>query len=96
MVFAGINGIFQAGLNLVFFDELMKTVPTEYSSTFVALAQGLQYFSSILAPLAGTLLGDVLGLSAALLIGGGFQIAGFAMFYLNKPDGNQPVASQQA
>ena len=86
-VFAGFNGIFQAGLNLVFFDELMKTVPSEYSSTFVALAQGLQYVSSILAPLVGTFLGDLFGLNVALVIGGAIQLAGFTMFYFNKPNG---------
>lgn len=82
---AGISGIFQAGLNLVFFDELMKTVPPEYSSTFVALAQGIQYFSSILSPLIGTTIADQISLSAALAVGGGLQVIGFLMFLLDKP-----------
>jgi hypothetical protein len=43
IVFAGLAGFFQAGLDLVFFDELMKTVPEEYCATFVSLAQSLQY-----------------------------------------------------
>ena len=42
IVFAGIAGFFQGGLDLVFFDELMKTVPAEYSATFVSLAQSMQ------------------------------------------------------
>lgn len=84
-VLAGVNGIFQAGLNLVFFDELMKTVPAEYSSTFVALAQGLQFFSSVLSPLVATAIGDVFGFWVALVISGGVQFAGFAMFALNWP-----------
>ncbi|MHB0922996.1 MAG: MFS transporter [Bellilinea sp.] len=90
-VFAGINGIFQAGLNLVFFDELMKTVPTEYSSTFVALAQGLQYFSAVLSPIFATFLGDTFGWSVALMVSGGFQLAGFAMFALNWPKVELPA-----
>jgi Na+/melibiose symporter-like transporter len=84
-VLAGINGIFVAGLNLVFFDELMKTVPPEYSSTFIAMAQGLQYFSSILAPLIGTALSDSIGIGAALIVGTAIQLTGFGMFFLNKP-----------
>ncbi len=84
-VIAGISGIFQAGLNLVFFDELMKTVPTEYSSTFIALAQGIQYFSSILAPIAGTFIGDQISLSFALIVGGSLQLIGFLMFWRQKP-----------
>lgn len=84
-VFAGINGIFAAGLNLVFFDELMKTVPDEYSSTFVSLAQGLQYLSTIVSPLIGTSLGDQFGLGVALAVSGGLQLVGFAMFAMDWP-----------
>src|SRR4030095_1713259 len=47
ILYAGIAGLFQAGLDLVFFDELMKTVPAEYSATFVALAQSMQYLATI-------------------------------------------------
>lgn len=83
-LFAGINGIFQAGLNLVFFDELMKTVPTEYSATFVSIAQGLQYVSSILSPLIGTFIADLAGLSIALAVGGALQLIGFVMFWRNR------------
>ncbi|MFZ6019536.1 MAG: MFS transporter, partial [Chloroflexota bacterium] len=83
-LFAGINGIFQAGLNLVFFDELMKTVPTEYSATFVSIAQGLQYVSSILSPLIGTLIADLAGLNIALVVGGALQLIGFVMFWRNR------------
>jgi Na+/melibiose symporter-like transporter len=77
---AGITGIFQAGLNLVFFDELMKRVPMEYSASFVALAQELQYISSMVAPVLGTSLADWLGLPVALWIGGGVQLLGFVLF----------------
>lgn len=44
-LYAGLAGIFQAGLNLVFFDELMKTVPVQHSATFVSLAQSLRFLS---------------------------------------------------
>lgn len=83
-LFAGINGIFQAGLNLVFFDELMKTVPTEYSATFVSIAQGLQYVSSIVSPLIGTFIADLAGTSIALIVGGALQLIGFVMFWRNR------------
>jgi len=83
-LFAGINGIFQAGLNLVFFDELMKTVPTEYSATFVSIAQGLQYVSSILSPLIGTAIADLAGIGVALIVGGALQLIGFLMFWRNR------------
>ncbi|MRS05151.1 MFS transporter, partial [bacterium] len=50
-IVAGISGIFQAGLDLVFFDELMKVVPIEYSAIFVGLAQSIQYLAAIASPL---------------------------------------------
>jgi len=78
--YAGLAGIFQAGLDLVFFDELMKTVPEEYSATFVSLSQGLQYFSSIFAPMIGTLLANSIGLSGALLVSAGLRLIGAGLF----------------
>lgn len=81
---AGVAGIFQAGLDLVFFDELMNTVPPQYSATFVSFAQSLQYFSSIISPLVGTLLADTLGIGAGLMIAGGIRLIGFILFFTNK------------
>lgn len=79
---AGMAGFLQAGIDLVFFDELMKTVPVEYSATFVSIAQSLQYLSAILAPLAGTFLADTVGLSGALLVSAGLRLFGFILFLL--------------
>lgn len=84
ILYAGIAGLFQAGLDLVFFDELMKTVPVDYSATFVALAQSLQYFSMILAPLLGTWLAEYIGLGGALWLSAGLRFVGFLLFL--RPD----------
>jgi len=84
IVFAGIAGLFQAGLDLVFFDELMKTVPAEYSATFVSLAQSMQYLSTIIAPMIGTALAGVIGLGGALIVSAGLRLVGFLLFL--KPD----------
>jgi MFS family permease len=80
IVFAAIAGLFQAGLDLVFFDELMKTLPPEYSATFVSLAQSMQYLSAIIAPLIGTWLADTIGLGGALWVSAGLRLAGFLLF----------------
>lgn len=82
VVFAAMAGIFQAGLDLVFFDELMKTVPVKYSATFVSLAQLMQYFSTIVFPLVGTLIADQVSLTAALLTSAGLRFVGFLLFAL--------------
>lgn len=83
-IYAGISGIFTAGLNLVFFDELMKRVPEAYSATFVAAAQSIQYLSSIIAPLFGTWLSLYIGVQNALIVSGVISLAGFALFATEK------------
>ncbi|HXF85721.1 MAG TPA: MFS transporter [Anaerolineales bacterium] len=80
ILYAGIAGFFQGGLDLVFFDELMKTVPAEYSATFVSIAQFMQYLSMILAPLVGTWLANYIGLGGALWASAGLRLIGFILF----------------
>jgi MFS family permease len=82
IIYAGIAGLFQAGLDLVFFDELMKTVPAEYSATFVSISQSLQYVSAIIAPTIGTWLADSIGLGGALWVSAGLRVFGFLLFLI--------------
>jgi len=91
--YAAIYGLFQSGLDLVFFDELMKTVPVEYSATFVSLAQSLQYLSAVIAPLVGTWLADTIGLSGGLLVSAGLRLLGFLLFLI--PEKKQTVYKGQ-
>jgi hypothetical protein len=79
-LYAAIYGIFQAGLNLVLFDELMKRIPAGYSASFVAVSQSIQYTSSVIAPLFGTWLAWQFGLSVALILGGAVSLIGFLLF----------------
>jgi hypothetical protein len=81
-LFAGIAGIFQAGLDLVFFDELMKTVPIEYSAVFVSVAQMMQFLAAIFAPMLGTLLADTISLQAGLIGAAILRFAGFVSFFV--------------
>jgi MFS family permease len=89
-VYAGLAGIFAAGLNLVFFDELMKTVPVQYSATFVAVAQSLQHLSTMVSPLLGTALADRIGLAGALVAGGALRLVGFLLFVRREPSTETP------
>ena len=79
-VFAAFAGIFQAGIDLVFFDELMKTVPIKYSATFVSLAQSMQHMSTIVSPFIGTYIADHFSLTAALLTSAAIRLIGFFFF----------------
>ena len=80
VLLAALSGIFQAGLDLVFFDELMKTVPPDQTALFVSIAQSVQYMSAIGAPLIGTLLADYIGLGGALLASAALRALAFLMF----------------
>ena len=88
VVFAGLAGVFQAGLNLVFFDELMKTVPPEQAPTFVSLAQNLRYLSVVIGPLLGTVLADRIGLAGGLFVGAAVRLLGFLLFAFGKGGGS--------
>ena len=85
VVLAAFAGIFQAGIDLVFFDELMKTVPLEYSATFVSVAQSLQYASTVIAPLLGTWLATNLGIEWALGLATALRLTGFLLFKFWQP-----------
>jgi Na+/melibiose symporter-like transporter len=80
VLLAGMAGVFQAGVDLVFFDELMKTVPEEYCAMFVSVAQLFQYLATVIAPLVGTLLADRTGLGGALVAASVLRLAGTALF----------------
>lgn len=81
-IFAGIGGIFSGGLDLVFFDELMKTVPIEYSALFVSVAQMMQYMAAIFAPMLGSFVADTFSLRAGLILATVIRFSGFLAFWL--------------
>ncbi len=88
------TGIFQAGIDLVFFDELMKTIPPRYSPTFVSLAQSIQYLSAVFAPLLSTYLAVQIGLTNALLFSTGVRLVGFVLFVHHDHRSTKPTQSQ--
>ncbi len=88
-------GFFQAGLNLVLFDELMKTVPVEQSATFVAVEKSVQHLLAIVGPMISTSLSGAIGLGGALLLGAAVRLLGFASFLLGK-EGRTPQVEATA
>jgi MFS family permease len=81
-IFAGIAGIFSAGIDLIFFDELMKTVPIQYSAIFVSVAQMVQFLAAIVAPMLGTFIADSFSLQTGLIIATVIRFSGFLAFWL--------------
>ena len=60
----------------------MNTVPAEESATFVAVAQSVQYLSTLLGPLLGTLVAGTIGIGGALLVSAAVRLIAFALFLL--------------
>jgi MFS family permease len=91
-VYAAVQGLFEAGLNLVFFDELMKTVPENRSATFVSIAQSMQFLASMGAPILASALAGGIGLSYSLMAAAGVQLLGFFLFLHSKSKPRKSVA----
>ena len=94
VLYAGVAGIFQAGLNLVFFDELMKTVPPQHSATFISVDQSAQNALAMSAPLISTGLSNLIGIQGGLFVGTGVRLVAFGMFLRGKEGQKQPVAQE--
>ena len=85
VVLAGAAGIFQAGLDLVFFDELMKRVPASQAPLFISFDTSAQNLSAVAAPLLGTLLADRIGLGGALLVSAAIRLVACFLFARGRP-----------
>jgi hypothetical protein len=80
VVYAGMAGIFGAGLNLVLFDLLLRTCPPEQTASYVGLYQWTIFLATLVAPLAGTTLAASWGYAPALLLAGALRGAGALLF----------------
>jgi predicted MFS family arabinose efflux permease len=81
IVLAGLAGIFQAGIDLVFFDALVSSLPAESSPIFVGIYQTTGNLALFLGPLIGTVLANQITIPGALIAGAAVRLAGFATFF---------------
>jgi hypothetical protein len=91
VLYAGIAGFCAAGNDLVNFDLLLSTCPSEHQATYVGFYQTTQNLALFLMPLFGTLLADAIGLSAALIVAALLRFAG-ALLFLALGVGQAPAA----
>jgi MFS family permease len=80
VLYAGLAGIFNAGIDLVLFDILLATCPKRHAASYIAVYQMTTYVAAFAAPLLGTFLADALGYSPALFASGGLRFVGAALF----------------
>ncbi len=80
ILLAGLAGIFQAGIDLVFFDTVVSTMPQGASATFVGIYQTLKSLALFTGPLIGTTLAGFIGIPGALVVAGVVRLVGFGTF----------------
>jgi len=95
-LFAGLAGFFQAGIDLIFFEEIMKTIPEEQSATFVSISESMQYASAVFAPMLGAFLSTQIGLGGGLLFSAGIRLIGVALFAVGNSKSNSTLANSTA
>jgi MFS family permease len=76
--------LFQAGLQLVLFDELMRRVPVAYSPTFVAVEANVGHVAGLGAPLLAGALAALAGLPIALALSAAIGLVGYALLALDR------------
>ncbi len=79
ILWAAFGGLCTAGVDLVFFDLLLNTVPAEHQASYVGMYQTTVYIATFLAPLIGTALADGAGIVPALIAGTVLRLAGAGM-----------------
>ncbi len=79
ILWAGLAGLFTAGIDLVFFDLLLRTVPAEHQAAYVGMYQTSVYVATFVAPLVGSALADGFGIVPALVTGAALRLIGFGL-----------------
>jgi MFS family permease len=79
--FAAINGVFQAGINLVFFDILLHTCPAGEQARYIGINQTTTYVATFVSPIVGTYLSQAYSIEAGLLLSSTLSLVGACLFY---------------
>lgn len=74
-------GAFASGIDVSFFEGLLHTCPPDRLQTFIAVNSALANVVIFLAPIAGTLLADLVGIRVALVTSAAISLFGSALFY---------------
>ena len=71
-----------AGIDLVLFDLLMRTIPQRFSVTLTSVETSVQNLASIVGPLLGGVIADRFGIAVGLVVAGAVTLAGAVMFVI--------------
>jgi MFS family permease len=76
-----IFGAFASGIDVSFFEALLRSSPSEHLQTFIGINASLANLVIFVAPIGGTLLANVIGIHAALIAAAAIGLIGTALFY---------------
>ena len=79
VMWAGLAGLFSAGVDLVFFDIVLSSCPADQQPAYIGMYQTTVFIATFLAPLAGTVLADAVGIVPALIVGTALRLVGFGL-----------------
>jgi hypothetical protein len=77
---ATVASFFSAGVDLILFDELMRTVPRQYGVTFASIDTTLVNMMTIVMPLVGAAISGLSGIETALRVSALLSLCGLLLF----------------
>lgn len=80
VVVAAASAVFQAGIDLAFFDEVMRTIPPELGTSLTGVDQTAQNLVAIAVPVLVVVLTDAVGIRGGLVAASALLFAAAALF----------------
>lgn len=80
ILLSAIAATFAAGIDLVFFDMVVASYPSDQAATFVGMQQFTVYLVSFIAPFVATFIATAVSIPFALVVAGLIRLVGFGMF----------------
>jgi hypothetical protein len=77
---ATVSAFFSAGVDLILFDELMRTVPRQHGVTFASIDTTLVNMMTIAMPLVGAGISGLFGIETALRVSALLSLCGLLLF----------------
>ena len=82
VVITAVAALFSSGVDLVLFDELMKTIPRGFGLTFSAVETSSQNLAAIIGPLLGGVVAETAGIGSGLMLATVLTLVGAIMLTL--------------
>jgi hypothetical protein len=96
-ILATVAAFFAAGVDLILFDELMRTVPRQYGVTFASIDTTLVNMMTIVMPLTGAAISGLFGIETALRVSALLSLCGLLLFaQAARRRGSAPAAGKEA